>query len=72
VTLTLESVFFVGGLLIYLRSTVAKDRIGRWALWGFVALLTGYVSSIAGPPPKDVRSIAYSALLLWLFVPWAY
>jgi hypothetical protein len=73
VTITLESVFFVGGLLIYLRSTVAKDQLGRWALWGFVALLTlGYASSIAGPPPRDIRSIAYSALLLWLFVPWAY
>jgi hypothetical protein len=72
-TLILESLFFFGGLLIYLRSTVAKDQIGRWALWAFVALLTaGYASSLIGPPPKDVRSIAYSALLLWLFVPWAY
>lgn len=73
VTLILESVFFFGGLLIYLRSTAAKDQVGHWALWGFVALLTvGYARSIAGPPPKDVRSIAYSALLLWILVPWAY
>jgi hypothetical protein len=72
VTLALESGFFLVGLLIYLRATGARDRVGRYALWAFIGLLVvGYASSF-GPPPHDVQTLAYSALILWLFVPWAY
>jgi hypothetical protein len=72
-TLILELLFFVGGLVIYLQSTTSKDKIGRYALWGFIILLVvGYASSLVGPPPKDVQGLAYSGLILWLLIPWAY
>lgn len=72
-TLALEFALFIAGTVIYLRSTRAKDKIGVWGLWTFLALLTlGYLGSLLGPPPKDVQSLAYSAVILWIFVPWSY
>lgn len=75
-TYTLEAVFYVGGLAVYLATTKAKDAIGRWALWSLVLVqvaiyvLPALMSKSSGPPP-DQRTIAYSALILWLFIPWA-
>lgn len=72
-TLVLEFAVFGAGIVIYLRSTRAKDRTGLWALWIFLAILAGgYLSSLVGPPPKDVHGLAYGALTLWIFVPWSY
>jgi hypothetical protein len=72
-TLLLEAFFFIAGLLIYVRATRAKDATGKYAFWAFVTVLVlGYASAIAGPAPKDITSVAYSCLILWLFVPWAY
>lgn len=72
-TIILELLFFVGGLVIYLRSSRSRDKIGRYALWSLIVLLAlGYASSLVGPPPKNVQGLAYGALILWLLVPWAY
>jgi LexA-binding, inner membrane-associated putative hydrolase len=61
------------GLLVYIRTTRATDRIGTYAFWGMiVALIAIYVLGAMGPPPADPKAIGYSALLLWLFVPWGY
>src|SRR5256885_9323611 len=38
-TILLEGLVFGGGLVVYLRATRARDRIGKWALWGMVAVL---------------------------------
>lgn len=71
-TLLLEAGFFLFGLFVYLESTSAKNTVGRYAIWGFVVLLVGaYASSLLGPPPKDVHSLAWSTLALWIFVPLA-
>jgi hypothetical protein len=64
---------FVGGLAVYLRSTRARDRIGRVGLWAMVLVLliiffSGYVSA----PPPNGRAVGLGALGLWLFVPWSY
>jgi hypothetical protein len=73
VTLILETSFFFAGLLAYARTTVANDRVGCYSLWTFVGVLVaGYASSILGPPPTGVYAIASSALILWVFVPWAW
>lgn len=71
-TIAIEGVVFLGGLTTYLRGTRPRDRIGTWSLWAMVAVLvmifaTGFVS----PPPPNERVLAFSALGLWLFVPWA-
>ncbi len=67
-TLVLELALFAVGSWLYARSTRARDRIGRWGWWGFIALLLLiYAGNVLGPPPPDVRAIAMVALLLWLF-----
>ena len=72
VTLALEATFFVGSLVLYARTTTAKDRIGRWAFVGYVAMLVViYVGVVFGPVPTDVKGAAGGALVMWLLVPWA-
>ena len=71
-TIVLELAVFTFGLVVYLRTTRARDRIGRWALWAMVAaLLLIFASGFASPPPNG-RAVALGALGLWLFVPWGY
>ena len=72
-TIVLELIVFVPGLVIYLRTTRARDRIGSWALWAMVVfLLFIFFSGFASAPPPSGRAIGYAALGLWLFVPWSY
>jgi hypothetical protein len=72
-TLALELVFFGTGLLVYLRTTRALDRIGSWALWALVAFfLAIYSAAVLGPPPPSVDAVAWSGLAMWLFVAWGY
>jgi membrane-bound metal-dependent hydrolase YbcI (DUF457 family) len=70
-TIIVESLLFIGGLALYLRTTRARDRIGSIALWAlviFVALI--YVANTTSPPPPNARAIGWAALAAYLFVPW--
>jgi len=72
-TLVVEAVLFAGGAWIYSTATSARDAIGRWAWWTFIAVLVViYVASVFGPPPPSESAIAWAGLAGWLFVPWAY
>jgi hypothetical protein len=72
-TLLVEVGLFVGGILLYVRATKAKDRIGSIGFWALVGLLSLiYVTNLFGPPPPDVSMIAVAGNALWLFVIWAY
>ena len=72
-TLILELGIFGGGLLLYIRQTRTRDRIGTWGLWSMVlVLLLIFASGYVTPPPPSPRAVAWSALGLWLFVPWSY
>jgi membrane-bound metal-dependent hydrolase YbcI (DUF457 family) len=72
-TIVIEMAVFVGGLLVYLRTTRAKDRVGRWGLGAMVAVLLGiFFGGFTGAPPPNGQAVAMSALGLWLFVPWAW
>jgi hypothetical protein len=72
-TVALETVLFVGGVVVYSRSTRARDKVGHFSLWGFVVVLVaGYLSALVGPPPQDPASLAHFAVCLWVFVPWAF
>ena len=72
-TFALELAVFVPGLVIYQRTTRAKDWIGRWGMWAMVIALLGiFFSSFTSPPPESERAVALGALRLWLFVPWGY
>lgn len=68
-TVATELALFAAGLAVYLRATRARDRIGTWGVWGMAALLAAiFASGFFSPPPADVRSLAFGALGLWLFV----
>ena len=72
-TIAVEASIFLIGIVLYLSATRTRDRIGNWALWGFIVFLSiMYVANLVGPPPPDTRMIAWVTLAMWLFVPWAY
>jgi hypothetical protein len=63
----LEAAIYFGGVAIYLRSTRARDRRGRWGAWVLVALIPLlHLASGLGPPPPTVTALAWMAALL----PW--
>ena len=72
-TLVVELVLLVVGLYLYRGNTEPVDRVGTWALRLFAVALVGiYLASVFGPPPPDARTVAYSALAMWLLVAWGY
>jgi membrane-bound metal-dependent hydrolase YbcI (DUF457 family) len=72
-TMVVESLMFVVALAIYLRTTRAADRVGKWSFWSFVVFLAAaYLAAAFGPPPPDVRAVAWSMFGLWLLVAWGY
>jgi hypothetical protein len=72
-TVAAEGGLLVLGLVLYLRTTVARDGFGRWAFWTLIALLAAiWASSLRGTPPPSLRALEWSALSLWITVPWAW
>ncbi len=72
-TIVVEAGLFAGAIVLYVRTTTAKDRIGSigfWALVGILALI--YVGNITGPPPPSASIVAVAGNASWLFVLWAY
>ncbi|HET8799173.1 MAG TPA: metal-dependent hydrolase [Thermoanaerobaculia bacterium] len=70
-TIVVESLLFVGGLMLYLRMTRARDRIGSIALWALVIFSAAiYVANVTSPPPPNAEAIAWVGMAAWLFVPW--
>jgi LexA-binding, inner membrane-associated putative hydrolase len=71
-TYVIEFAIYAIGIALYLRATRARDRIGSWGLWAYILVLAIlYVMSNGSPPPSE-RALAWSALGIWLFVPWAW
>ena len=71
-TVIVELIVYVGGVMIYARTTQARDRIGRYGLWALAALLLALYAASFGPPPPSVKALAWTALIgwpLWAF-PW--
>jgi len=67
-TMIVESAMFILGVWLYVSFTRAKDKIGRYALWSFVAFLAVvHVANAFGPPPPSSSAVAIVALLMWLF-----
>ena len=72
-TLALELGIFLLGMILYLRTSRPANRTGTYTFaLLMVFLLVTYVINVLGPPPPNYRMVAYSALLLWLLVPWGY
>jgi membrane-bound metal-dependent hydrolase YbcI (DUF457 family) len=72
-TLAFELGIFLLGMILYLSTSRPANRTGTYAfVLLIVFLFVTYVINILGPPPPDYKMVAYSALLLWLLVPWGY
>ena len=75
-TVVVELAMYAAAVWIYLRSTRARDRTGRWAFLALaVFLVVVYGANIAGPPPPSVEAIwigaFVGAVLLTLWAWWA-
>jgi hypothetical protein len=72
-TFAVEGLLFFAGVVLYLRATRARDRIGRWALAGFIGLLAAaYVSGpFSGPPPSTIAMAVVNNVACWLLIVWA-
>ena len=72
-TLLIEVPIFVLGVVLYARSTQARNAKGRWGLWTLVLTLAGiYAGNLLGSPPPDWRAIAWVGQAQWLLVLWGY
>jgi hypothetical protein len=71
-TISVEYVLFAAGIAVYASTTRAKDLKGNVVLWSFIGVLGAlYPASMFGPPPASVQALAWSAIGIWLTVPWA-
>jgi hypothetical protein len=69
-TLAVELTMFAGGLILYKRGGFPGAR--RLSFWLLIALVTvAYFAAAFGPPPPNMPTLAWSALTMWILVPWA-
>jgi membrane-bound metal-dependent hydrolase YbcI (DUF457 family) len=72
-TVIIEVVMFAAGTWIYLRTTRARDAVGRYGLGALLTLLAlSYGGSLLGGAPPSMRAIEIGGIIFgWLFVVWA-
>jgi hypothetical protein len=69
-TLAVELTMFAAGMLLYIGGGFPGAR--RISFWLLIALVTvAYFAAAFGPPPPDARTLAWSALTMWILVPLA-
>jgi hypothetical protein len=73
-TLVIELSMFIIGIWLYLDTTRARDRIGRYAFAAYVGLLLLiYIGDRFSPPPSSVADIAWPGLVAGpLLILWAW
>ena len=72
-TFAVEGGLWLLGIAVYLRATMSSDRLGTYAFWPVIAVLTAiWIGSIVGNPPPDVRAVALGNLLTGAVFAWAY
>ena len=70
-TIAVELTMFLAGVWVYVRSTRARDRIGRRAFAAFVGFLLAADAANLGPAPPSVTAVVITAiagvgvLMLW-------
>jgi membrane-bound metal-dependent hydrolase YbcI (DUF457 family) len=62
-TIAVELLLYAAGVWMYLRTTRARDRVGRWS-FGSLALVLGvlYLANIAGGTPPSVAALCATAI----------
>ena len=68
--IVLEMFLFGLGVYLYSKSSNIKRKTAFWILIGFLLLI--YFMNFFGPPPPDPMAVAWSAILMWLIVLWAW
>jgi hypothetical protein len=69
IALPLEAAVLAFGLGVYLRTTVAKNAIGRWSPWIVLALLVGvHVYALFQPLPPSPQAFAITALVSYVVI----
>jgi|SRR5271156_1174563 hypothetical protein len=73
-TMIVELVMFAVGIWLYVRTTRARDRIGRYAFIAYVVLLlVTYIGDRFSSPPSSVAEIAWPGIIAVLILtPWAW
>lgn len=72
-TIAVEGMMLGIGLLLYLKATSARDRIGSLGLYSLVGLCSIiWVTQPWAPVPPDAGAVAWGALILWLLPPWSH
>lgn len=69
VTAIIEFSLFALGLVLYLRSTQAKNTTGKWSVWVMAALLIiTHIAGLVSPLPSSVTALGWAAQYQWIFV----
>jgi hypothetical protein len=73
-TMIVEGGAWAAAIILYARTTRSRGRLGTYAFWIGVALLTLiWRNNVAGPPPPNPRTAPIASLVLFsLIVAWAY
>jgi hypothetical protein len=73
VTLAIEIIFFIFGVVIYTNTTSAINKTGSIAFWALIVfLLAVHIMNSFSPPPSSVKAIGFLGLTQWILVAWAY
>jgi membrane-bound metal-dependent hydrolase YbcI (DUF457 family) len=68
-----ESLIFIAGVYLYIKSTSSKNKRGWLTLWGLLIFLTIiYALNLFSPPPPSVNAICFAGLSQWLIIAWGY
>ena len=69
----LEGLMFIIGVFVYLHVTTAKNKTGKVLVWILIVLLvTSFFANIFSPAPTDVKTLAWAAEFMWIFVALAF
>jgi hypothetical protein len=72
-TLVVEGAMFIAGIVIYLRTTRARDPIGTWGFWILMLVEAAmWASGPWSPPPPSPSAVAWVSLGLWALVLWTW
>jgi hypothetical protein len=71
--ISIELLLVAVGVYLYVQTTQAMNKIGRWSLIGLLAFVGAvFAANLLGPPPPDPMAIALVGLLTWLLPLWAW
>jgi len=68
-TVAVELLMLAAGVWLYASATTPRDRIGRYNLWAFVAVMVAlYLSMVLGPPAPNADAFAWVGVAFVLFL----